>query len=249
MGHHQPDSNPRIQNFWGWLYDEQQLAYGYSGPELERRSQFVPSSVLKAYFEPPLKLQRILDILFPNTDDPIDAETILEGGYLTVFVILLKISKGTYIEHFVHHESLRDDRFPLEAQPYEWPKTKRSEDFWEDFKEAQWMFYPYTFARNKTDIRVGSRRILPITELERIKDGGSSKIFKIKIHPDYDRLESVQDTGEARQLPVSRQLHRNSEADDDQTPESLPTYVLKVYSDLEGNDTVESEHIRHALAF
>lgn len=201
----QPDSNPRIQNFWGWLDDEQQLAYGYSGLELEKRSQFVPSSVLKAYFESPRKLQRILDALFPNTDDPIEAETILEGDYLTVFVILLSISKGTYIEHFVHHEGLRDDKFPLEARPYEWPKTKSSEDFWEDFKAAQWKFYPYTFARNKTDIRVGSRRILPITERELIKEGGSSKIFKIKIHPDYDRLESAQDTGEVRQLPDPRQ--------------------------------------------
>jgi hypothetical protein len=209
----QPDSNSRIQNFWGWLYDEQQIAYGYSGAELESRSQFVPSSVLKSYFEAPQKLQRILDILFPNTDDPIDADTVLEGGYLTGFVILLKISKGTYIEHFVRHESLRDDKFPLETQPYEWPKT--SENFWEEFKSAQWMFYPYTFARNKTDIRVGSRRILPITDRELIKEGGSSKIFKIKIHPDYDQLEAVQDDGEVSQLPDSRPFHKNSKADDD----------------------------------
>jgi len=189
----QPDPNhsPRVQQFRRWIGEH--CSAGYSGSKLDRESKFVPYTALTEYFDDRRKLRWLIEALFPHSDDPLEADTVVDEGYLRVFATLVTIDRGAYIEEFVRHETLRDDKFPLESRPHDWPRTSERNDFWEDFKAAQWKFFPYTFGRNLSDKRISPKMILPIIESEHLKDGGSSSIYKIKIHAEYDHLEVAHD--------------------------------------------------------
>jgi hypothetical protein len=187
----QPDWHPRVQRFLQWI--ERHVVQGYSGPRLDQAHDFVPLSALEEFFEDTARFTLMLGALFPDSDDVnISTTTILERGYIRVFAILLSIGRGEYIESFVHHKSLTDERLPFESRPPSWPPASQGNDFWKEFEEAQWKYCPHTFTRNDIDIHLDYRTILPIVErTEIVRRGGSSKIFKIKIHPEYDKLEGL----------------------------------------------------------
>ena len=190
----QPDHKGRLQKFHRWL--EENAVNGISSNATDSSRQFITSQSLKTYLEGPRELQRILDQLFSEDDEtPVEPDAVL-NGYTRVFAILIDIGKGRFIEEFVKHDSLSDQKLPFEVAPPRFPRDADDSEFFTKFHEHQWKFCPYIFVRNKIDAELNKRYILPIVSMERIAEGGSSTVYKITLHPEYDTL--VPDTEQVK---------------------------------------------------
>jgi hypothetical protein len=190
----QPDHKGRLQKFYRWL--EENTVDGISSNATDSSRQFITSQSLKTYFEAPRELQRILDQLFSEDDEtPVEPDAVL-NGYTRVFAILIDIGKGHFIEEFVKHDSLSDQKLPFEVAPPRFPREADDSEFFTKFHEHQWKFCPYVFVRNKIDAELNKRYILPIVSIEQIAEGGSSTVYKITLHPEYDTL--VTDTEQVK---------------------------------------------------
>jgi hypothetical protein len=182
----QPDHKGRLQKFHRWL--KENAVNGTSNTATDSPRQFITFQSLKTYLEGPRELQRILDQLFSDDDEPpVEPDTVL-NGYTRVFAILIDIGKGHFIEEFVKHDSLSDQKLPFEVAPPQFPHDANNSEFFTKFHEHQWKFCPYIFVRNKINAELNKRYILPIVSKEWIAEGGSSTVYKIELHPEYDTL-------------------------------------------------------------
>lgn len=150
-----------------------------------------PSDYPNAKFFPPSALhrfdsKRLSEILrsIPSTKDAARrlAREIVMCECVSVFLVLLRMGQPAMIDHFMRFDTLSDKRLPL-GDSGDFPAGLSFHDF------AQ---HQQPFCAPK--IREGNRnflneRILPLTGREELAEGGSAKVFRIEIHPEFDDLE------------------------------------------------------------
>lgn len=184
----QPDEAQPIQHFFQWA--DRQLEHQRLDDSAERL-ELNPIKPIQAYFVNNKfeKLNDVLAALFRPQDPPDLAEVIVQR-YTAVFSILLYIGKGTFIEHFAEHSSLDDGHLPLDpsSKPVFFPRSSGG-DLFERFCRQQWRFCCPTFRQNHlNNEHFHEERILPILSKERLGQGGSAVLHKIRLYDEYNEL-------------------------------------------------------------
>ena len=193
----QRDDHPKIQEFIEWV--RKNCAPGLIDPASNEKPPFLPSHVLRTYFETNRynNLVKLLSVVFENEEIPVDADEVARK-YSAVFCILLLIGKARYIQLFVQRDGLRDACLPfdLDFPPQGFPtSTSDSDDreFLRRFCDQQWMFcapvIDYHTART-----FEPNRILPIILKEKLAGGGSAILYKIILQTQYNCLSASGDT-------------------------------------------------------
>ncbi|KAH0539072.1 hypothetical protein FGG08_004370 [Glutinoglossum americanum] len=219
----QPDHDPAVQGFLSWFGDA--CVKGTLGPVSTPNQLFMPSMRLTGYLNDSIRLRRILEALFGNSDLPTSPEEI-QGKYEKIFGILLRIGRGRYITHFVEYQ-LRDEKLPFDNRPTHFPTESGDDHFFEDFCDQQWIFCPPTFQRGEVNVHYDSKRILPIIYKEELCGGSSANVYKIILHKSYDRLSrSEQSPANAKQGPSDRFAN---------------TFVLKTYKNKDAKQYYKNE--------
>lgn len=122
----------------------------------------------------------------------------MEGKYLRVFTILTLIGKGAYIEHFAEHDNLSDTHLPFLSKPAHFPTDPADKTFWDSFFEKQFVFCAHHFYYYENYKQLEELCILPIISKELLAQGGSAAIYKIKLHPFYNKLNPTADANKVR---------------------------------------------------
>jgi hypothetical protein len=188
----QRDDHPDIQEFIDWV-DKNQLP-GLTDPNSDIPTSFLPDNLLREYLTANnhRQLKKLLAALFSENDETPSHEEIARY-YSKSFCILLLTGKARYIRHFVQYNSLIDVHLPFstERPPFNFPTDTDDPYFLKRFLERQWMFCAPCFEiRTKTIWE--DKRILPIIRKEILDTGGSAKVFKIELQPEYNHLISDQ---------------------------------------------------------
>jgi hypothetical protein len=184
-----------LQEFFRW--ERQSWVEVVADITTDEKSYFMPLETLKAYFKgnSSRKLNKILLEVFQSEDIPVDLEAILRG-HTAVFCILLRISKGKYIEDFVYFEELSDQRLPFDPAhpPAHFPEDIDDPSFLQRFCETQWMYCVPIFDDHMLHKHFGRQRLLPITHKE-ICGGeggaGGAATYKIKLYGPHNKLIPV----------------------------------------------------------
>ena len=181
----QPDHNSDIQNFQQWARDARCVTSGGDTRD-ELTQSFIPNPKLESYLRVPRRVRSLLEALFPGNELPVEPEEVRKK-YSKVFVILLLIGKGRYIENFVGRDSLCDQHLPFESKPSAFPIESTDPHFFKKFHDIQWeLCAPYF--DDATNKQFEPNEILPIIHKEKLAGGGNATIYKIKIHEAYNRL-------------------------------------------------------------
>lgn len=182
----QPDhAAPVIQELLEWV--PKNSINGTNGPLATPNHLFMPLPDLEAYLKAQSRTSKLLHALYFERDHHVVVD-ILEKWYIRVFTILTLIGKGRYIEHFVQHHNLRDPQLPFLEKPAHFPIDPSDPTFWNSFYEEQFAFCPHYFRFNENYTTLEDLCILPIISKEKLGQGGSAAIYKIKLHSYYDQL-------------------------------------------------------------
>ncbi len=196
----QPVHDALLQDFFRW--ECQSWVEVVADITTNEKAYFMPVETLKSYFKANdrRKLKEILSDVFSSEDIPINREVILQG-YTAVFCILLRISKGRYIEYFARFEELSDHRLPFDSNhpPACFPETTDDPDFLRRFCEKQWMYCVPIFDSHMLHKHFGRQRLLPVIHKERLEGRGSAMIYKIKLYGPHNKL-----------LPAASQIVRST---------------------------------------
>lgn len=157
---------------------------------------FIPDGAVHEYLKAENRYKSILRELFG--EDLVIGTRVLLERYSKVFAILVKLGKGHFISSFLKHEELGDDRLPFSEKPAAFPDT--AEDFFDAFHSAQFRFCAAVFD-NRLQHEFSNGRILPFLEKREIASGGSSVVYKIKIHGMHAIGRKFQDTSASRNEP------------------------------------------------
>ena len=179
----QPNWTKPLHDFKKWIWRVR--VPGSQGDYTAGLDDFVPAGEVEAYLRQPGKLGEILGALFGDGDDDIDAQQLVDR-YSVVFAILVAIDYGTYIGRFLPHESLVDAKLPFDDRPRTFPDQGVSDTFFQQFRIKQARFCA-------SKIYEGNRKIpweehLPFLEKELVGEGGSAKVYRVKIHANHDFL-------------------------------------------------------------
>jgi len=195
----QQNWKPSIERFLGFVIDRncthEIIEPGDSDDCPPKKTRpFMPLDQIQYYFGAHnySELRGVLAALF-SPDDLIPPRDIYPK-YIAVFCTLLCIGKGSYIKHFKHHESLSDTSLPFDpaSPPAHWPSSARDSSFLHEFCQAQWKFCARVW-EDLSDKHYDSEQILPIVSKTRLSGGGSANIWRVKIHPFYNKLISEDD--------------------------------------------------------
>ena len=190
----QPDNtNLDVQDLFNWLRKNQIFCTNDSSATLD--PPFVPYSKLRDYLIADQRTEKLLRAQFPDRGHhwcSTLAPTI-QADFLRVFTILICIGKGSYIESFLQHINLRDRKLPFLSAtalsgPANFPEDPNDPHFWNSFFSKQFTFCAHSLTYNENYVQLEDRFVLPITSKEKIDQGGSAILYKIQVHPEYDKL-------------------------------------------------------------
>jgi hypothetical protein len=187
----QRDDQPVIQDFFDWV--DKSRVPGLMDPNSDMPTKFLPDHLLRDYLTANnyRQLKKLLVAIFAENEETPSHEEIASYYYKS-FCILLLIGKARFIRHFVQHNSLDDTHLPFskERPPSGFPTDTDDPFFLTRFCERQWTFCaPYLEIR--TSRIMEDSRILPIIKKEILDTGGSAKVFKIELQPEYNRLIDI----------------------------------------------------------
>ena len=160
---------------------------GSQGDYTAGLDDFVPAGEVEAYLRQPGKLREILSALFKNGGDEIDARQLITR-YSVVFAILVSIDCGAYIGTFLPHDALCDARLPFHERPKRFPSGQGVSDaLFDKFQTAQARFCAPKFTEGHHNFERDER--LPFLEKKFIGEGGSAKVYRVKVHAKHDLLD------------------------------------------------------------
>lgn len=149
-----------------------------------------PGSSSATFFPPSISRRfdrsRLYDVLrsIPSTEGRAAqlARDIVKRDCVKVFLILLRMDHPAMILHFLRNDTLSDRYLPL----------GRSENFpvgiqFDEFNDHQQPYCAPTIREGHVDFP--NHRVLPLIGREELAQGGSAKVYKITIHPDFDGLD------------------------------------------------------------
>ena len=195
-----------IQELLDWV--PKHCISGTNGPSATLNCLFMPLPDLEAFLKAHNRTNRLLRALYPQREHPVTVAN-LEASYIRVFTILVLIGKGRYIGHFVKHLNLDDLHLPFLEKPTHFPIDPNDSTFWTSFYERQFAFCAHHFRNNQDYKKLEELCVLPIVKKEVLGSGGSAAIYKIVLHPFYDRLNPAPDGFPVR-LRASLRLVRGS---------------------------------------
>ena len=187
----QRDEDPNIQAFLDWEQSESTGHVGTGGARNDITPRYIPSLDLETYLNREGVTERLLNALYPGHDGP--AANYVKKQYLRPFAILLCLNHGTLIDIFIKHEQLQDDKLPFRSEPPGFPSSSKV-DLWAEFRSKQWKFCPVTL-RYLMGTTLDQDEILPLRIGERIGLGGTSSVYTVTVHPQYNEL-SPRPTGQ-----------------------------------------------------
>ncbi|KAK5561121.1 hypothetical protein LTR46_001431 [Exophiala xenobiotica] len=184
----QPTHKAEILDLIRWIDDNSEQGIDAFG----NRVPFMPQNTLKQYLSQKNRLRDLLKALFDPEDLPVYVSpTSILAKCISVFVILVRIRKGKYIQEFLRHRELFDHQLPFRTRPLDFPSSSNDEPFFDDFCKEQWRFCAHTFSDGEDNIRISEPCILPILTKESLEEGGTADLFKVTLHADYDKLQST----------------------------------------------------------
>lgn len=188
----QPDhAAPVFQEFYAWL--KKAYIKGTNGLSGTPNRYFLPLPDLRAYLKAENRITNLLAALQVENPHNRSLTETLGNHYIKVFTILILIGKGRYIEYFVQHHDLRDSKLPFLVKPADFPIEPNYPKFWESFYEQQFILCPHVFEAHANHLKLEDPRILPIISKTVLAQGGSAFVYKIKLHPYYDKLSPAVD--------------------------------------------------------
>lgn len=180
----QPDNEHCIQDFHQWANGPH--CKGTLGPISEVNALFLLDSQVKNYLNVS-RVGRILEALLQAESHTVEASVVSEK-YAKIFAILLSIGKWKFIDHFVQHDGLCDEKLPFgKSPPSAFPVDTSDKRFFEHFREMQWRFCVPTLA-GKMNSTFESQRVLPIIHKEILRESTSAVLYKITLHEAYNKL-------------------------------------------------------------
>ena len=188
---------PEIQELLEWVPRRSKL--GICGPSAIPDCPFMPLPDLEIYLKTDRRTSRLLRALYSGREHPVVVET-LEKWYMRAFTILILIGKGEYIEYFMQYPNLADALLPFLVKPAHFPIDPNDPHFWQKFHTNQFAFCAHHFRFND-NYTLEDSCVLPIISKDILGSGGSATIYKIRLHPYYDKLSAAADTSDASLLP------------------------------------------------
>ena len=196
----QPDHAAiEIQELFEWVTKHR--INGTIEPSTIPDRPFIPFSDLETYLKAQAKTKKLLQALNLERLHDVNLE-MLEENYLRVFMILILIGKGRYIECFTQRGNLRDSQLPFLEKPTHFPIDPEDPKFWESFYVTQFELCAHHFHRNENYNKIEDPCILPIISKDFIGSGGSADIYKVTLHPYYDKLGKAADFYSVRLLSL-----------------------------------------------
>lgn len=179
----QPNWKKPLHDFKAWIWRAR--VSGSQGDYTAGLDDFVPAGEVEAYLRQPDKLGDILGALLGDGDDEIDAQQLVDR-YSVVFAILVAIDYGAYIGRFLPHASLRDAKLPFAERPRSFPNQGLSDTFFQQFQIEQARFCAPKIYEGIHKFEVEA--CLPFLEKKLVGEGGSAKVYRVKLHANHNRL-------------------------------------------------------------
>ena len=176
------DHLPVVQNFRDWV--QRTKVKPVFDSETPASGEFLPERDVALFFGDTAKITALLEAALP---DVLVHASEVSLRCAKVFAILLLIGYPEFIKHFLSHANLSDSHLPLLECPNNFPKV---DGMFERFQKQQWLLCPHKFEYISFDVVIERDCILPITEKKEIGKGGSSKVYAIKLHEQYDGLSA-----------------------------------------------------------
>jgi len=187
----QHDENPELQAFHAFL--RKNISYAVVDPNsASARRGFQSIKAIREYFEQNggTRLRDlVLGVWYPE-EPLVDPDDILQN-YIAVFCILVELGRGTFVEHFSSWD-LSDMKLPFDpgqSPPAHFPIVSDNPRFFHAFCDMQWKYCAPEFKYPMMNIHFEDQRILPIVSKELIAGGGSALLYRIRLHPWYNRLD------------------------------------------------------------
>lgn len=177
---------PPVQAFMTWLQRPRVTGAQDASLGLE---DFVPISEITRHLRRYGLLRELLSCLLPQ-EDVREVGSMILSNYTIVFAILVHIGRPRQIVNFLPHDMLCDTKLPFEHRPSQFPLDPFDDDrnsFFGHFQAVQPRFCPKNLIRGTLNVRDEQR--MPFLEKSFIGRGASAKVYKIKVHADYDHMK------------------------------------------------------------
>ncbi|KAK2813989.1 hypothetical protein FQN50_000393 [Emmonsiellopsis sp. PD_5] len=153
-----------------------------------KTEKYLPESKLKAYFSD-RNLRNLLSEAFPERPkEKQSAREAIQRGYYKCFAVLLYLKVPQYVQRFAEHVEYHDEKLPCYNPPRVFPVDPSGNISFEKFSDCQWKFCVPALEYREYTVR--QEKILPFKILESIRggEGGSGRLYKIQVDPEYNKL-------------------------------------------------------------
>ena len=179
--------NPLVEEFQ--TYVSQRLRQGSLDALPEQPGAtppYFPDSDREEFFRNSEQVRRLLNAVLEPQHRHLVRLDVLQQSYTKVFSILVCISRGPAIVHFVNKPGFTDEHLPFLNRD-SFPSRLSDETFFDDFYKKQWMF-----CAPKLDFHEWwlwePQRILPIVYEKELGRGASARTFLLRVHPGHNNL-------------------------------------------------------------
>ncbi|KAK3331440.1 hypothetical protein B0H66DRAFT_467908, partial [Apodospora peruviana] len=164
-----------------------ELTHKYIGRDgNEEHKPYIPESALASYWTK-LRVNEVCKAHTPHLTIKFD---VVKKRCLRLFSILVYIDKVQYFEDFLE-QKIWDGQLPI--VPNNLPQTLKApayKDVLAELLQHQWLFCPLVLDYAMlTNLRLEPEHILPFYDVEKIKDGDATQVFKIKVNKECNNLE------------------------------------------------------------
>ena len=183
---------PAVRRFLDYVEENsvQEVVYPGDSAAAPRTRPFMPIDQIQAYFSrnKELELRSIIKELSFQTD--LYPKDILRR-YTAVFCTLLHCGHGEYIELLRHKPSLSDSYLPFSVKnpPPGFPHGPEEKSLLAKFCREQWRFCAAVMEDSDSDKHYEEEQVLPIVYRERLAGGATANLWKIELHPTYNKID------------------------------------------------------------
>lgn len=187
------NSSKAIQQLLRWLASESKDAWDLTKSSASAESghaKFIPAGRVKDHFCSDLNRVRDLIRAAGVNEYEVSAKH-LANKWCKVFCILALINKLEFIGTFATYNTLWDGRLPFTEKepPSNFPRDAGDPQFYEKFRAAQWQFCALEL-ETLNGLHVDDQVIIPVVNREEVGGGGTAKVYRVEVHPEYDLLVS-----------------------------------------------------------
>lgn len=190
----QPDQDIRVQAFLEWMNRNYCFEIlGFDHPNKPTKQKFLPKDAVITDLGTQAGrklLEGTIEAVVPVKNNLLPTPEDILPNYIQVFCTLLNISEGQWIDWFRRYENLQDSSLPFASgnSPPHWPKDTTDGKFLEKFSKEQWKFCVPELKKPLFDRYFHEDQVLPIISKKFLANGSTATLWKIKLHPSYNKL-------------------------------------------------------------